>query len=44
MLVTAFGRVLSFGLDGFDSASIPPTVYEIVSGVILIFAAKKLKE
>ena len=42
MFVAAFGRILSFGLDGFDSISVPPTVYEIVVGLILIFAHKKL--
>jgi hypothetical protein len=43
MLVVAFGRVLSFVLDGFDSASVPPTVYELVVAAVMIFAHKRLK-
>ena len=44
MLIVAFGRLLSFGLDGFDSASIPPTVYEIVAASVMIFLDRKLSK
>ena len=42
MLVVAFGRILSFGLDGFDSSSLPATIFEVVVGMVLIFSNKRL--
>ena len=44
MLVVAFGRILSFSIDGFDAASLAPTLYEVVVAVLLIFSHKKLNE
>ena len=42
MGVVAFGRILSFTVDGFDPASVPPTVLELVALAVLMFADKKL--
>jgi hypothetical protein len=42
MGVVAFGRILSFAVDGFDSASVPPTVVELLALAVLVFADKKL--
>lgn len=42
MAVVAAGRVASFGLDGFDSASLPPLVYELVVVILLVFADRRL--
>ena len=44
MAIVAFGRLLSFVLDGFDSSSVPPTVYEIVVVFLMIFAHKKFRD
>jgi len=38
MGVVAFGRVLSFALDGFDAASVQPTVIELVILLVLVAA------
>ena len=43
LFVVAFGRIVSFIMDGFDFNSLPPTIYEVVLGIILIFYTKKLK-
>jgi hypothetical protein len=42
MGVVAFGRILSFAVDGFDPASVPPTVLELLALVVLMVADKKL--
>ncbi len=42
MGVVAFGRILSFAIDGFDPASVPPTVVELLALAVLVFADKKL--
>ena len=42
MGVVAFGRILSFALDGFDSASVPPTVVELLALAVLVVADKRL--
>lgn len=42
MAVVAFGRILSFAVDGFDPASVPPTVVELVLLAVLVLAHKKL--
>jgi hypothetical protein len=42
MGVAAFGRILSFAIDGFDSASVPPTIFEVLVLPILVLAHKRL--
>jgi uncharacterized membrane protein YoaK (UPF0700 family) len=42
MAVIAFGRILSFALDGYDHASLPPTVVELFALVVLVFADRKM--
>ena len=42
MGVVAFGRLLSFAVDGYDPASLPPTVVELLILAVLVFAARKL--
>jgi hypothetical protein len=42
MGVVAFGRVLSFAVDGFDPASVPPTAVELLALAVLVFADRKL--
>lgn len=43
MGVLSVGRLLSFVVDGFDAASLPPTVAELVALALLVFAHKKLR-
>lgn len=42
MGVVATGRILSFAVDGFDPASVPPTVVELLILAVLVFADRKL--
>ncbi len=42
MGVVAFGRILSFAVDGFDPASVPPTAVELLALAVLVFADRKL--
>ena len=42
ILVVAFGRIFSFGIDGFDSSSLPAMIFEIVVGILLLYSNKKL--
>ena len=38
--VVAFGRIVSFIIDGFDANSVPPTIYEFVLALLLIYYTK----
>ena len=42
MGVVAFGRILSFAVDGFDPASVPPTVVELLDLAVLVLADRRL--
>ena len=40
LLVVAFGRLVSFLIDGFDLDSLPQTIYEIGLAILLIYYTK----
>jgi hypothetical protein len=42
MLVVAFGRLVGFAIDGFDQASVPPFIVELVISVVMVLAHKRL--